>query len=639
MSDEMENKSVEEAIDTVESAETVETAEKAVEVTEASAESTAETTEVLKEEATETEEIPAEDAETGTEDVTVEEEATAATENTAVTDVVKKVKSNKKLLAVVAAALAVILVIVNAPKIGNAAVKLFTSPAGYFQHVEGKAVDEAIEQVAVSYDRVLSSAFAKDDVGSSAEVGVELGKDVRELLEDATRVDFDWLEKVAFAVKADSKKNASKTTIGLSLNGEQLISLLVMANLENGMGYLQIPELNESYLGMDLEEFFELCNVDMDMDDINEMKATYEEIYDALPDKSKLEKVMKRYSSLALSCVEDVTQDKKEVTVGDYTEKYTVLEATIDEETVQEMLEVIVKKLKEDKDVKKIIKDVVAVQDELDADEVYEEFLDALDDVEDSIDALDDIKFELVWKTYVNGKGEICGRVLEIEEAGAKVSSLMVKKGSKYAYELEAKVDGQKFSFAGAGKMTGSKLDGKFKLKVLSMKIADITLKDVKLKDLEDGYFSGTLSVSLSSVIAEAVERELDDFPFDVKDLVLKIDSDCGKSKADIKVSLYEEEKLLGVVYVESKTGNAGSIKSPKEKEVVMIEDVDDILDWVGDIDLDAFLDSLEGKVDDDILDLLDDVMSGVNFIPGFSGYDDDYYDDYGYDDYWYDEY
>lgn len=639
MSDEMENQSVEEVVDTadMQTEEAVETVETPV----AEADATEEATIAVEENAVASVEEEAEV--TATENVgdTATEDRSSASENV-VADVVQKVKSNKKLLAIAAAVLAVVLVIANAPKIGNAAVKLFTSPAGYFQHVEGKAAEEMVEKFADSYDTVISSVFATDDMGSSAEIGIELGEEVRELMEDATEVDFDWLEKVSFSVKADSKKDTSKTTLGLSLNGEQLISTILIANMADGMGYSQFPELNKYYLGVELDEFFEMNDVDADLDDIKEMQDTMKEIYGALPKKAKVEKVMKRYSSLAISCIEDVKQEKEEVTVGDYTEKYTVLEATIDEETLQDMLAVIIEELKKDKDVKEIIAEVAASQDEVDADEVYEAFLEALDDAEDEIDDLDDAKFELIWKTYVDGKGDIYGRVLEIEEEEVEVSSLMVMKGSKYAYELEAEVEGQKFSLDGAGKMTGSKLNGEFKLKVLSMKVADITVEDVKLKDLEDGYFNGTVSVSLSGVIAEAMESELDEFPFDMKDLVLKIDSDCGKSKANVKVSLYEDEKLLGAVYAESKTGKADSIKIPKESEVIMIEEEEDALDWVSEIDLDAFLDSLEGKVDDEILDFINDLISGEASLPSFDSDEDDYYydEDYWYDeeDYWYDD-
>ena len=78
-----------------------------------------------------------------------------------------------------------------------------------------------------------------------------------------------------------------------------------------------------------------------------------------------------------------------------------------------------------------------------------------------------------------------------------------------------------------------------------------------------------------------------------------------------------------------------------------MVEDEDDLMDWVQDIDVDAFLESLEGKVDDDLLDLLEDLIEGDVSLPSFGGYDDYYYDDdywydedYYYDDeYWYDEY
>lgn len=609
MSDEFENKSVEEVADATETTENVENVAIA---------------EVATEEATATPAV----AETVTEAVP------AVTENKVVKEKAPKAKSTTKWAILAVAAVALILIIANAPRIGNAAVKLFASPAGYFQHVEGKVMDDMIEQFADAYDDAITSMFAAEDASSKAEIGVQFGEDILDMMEDETDIDFKWMEKISFNVASDSTKDASKASVGFSLNDKQLISLLVMMNMKDGVGYAQVPELNESYLGMDLEEFFEMCELDMDMDDINEIYETYDKIYKAMPDKSKLEKVLKRYSNLALSCIDDVTEDKEEVTVGEYTDKYTVLEATIDEKTLQAMLEVIVKELKEDKDVKEIMEEVLSVQDEVDFDDVYDEFLDALDDFEDELDDLDDEDFEIIWKTYVNGKGEICGRVFEIEEADAEVSSLMVKKGNKYAYELEVNVEGVKVVLEGTGKMTSSKLDGDFKLKAVGMKMAEIKLEDVKVKDLEDGYFNGTISVSLASVAAKAVEDEIgDDFPFDIEDLVLEIKADTGKKKSDVKVSLLEKDKLIIGFNVASETGKAGKIKFPKDKEVVMVEDEDDLLDWVGDIDFDEFLESLESKVDDSLVDLIDDIMDGDVSLPSFDDYDDDYWYDY---DYWY---
>ena len=627
MNDETENKSVEEAVD-VETAETAETVE-TVEMTENTEE--AETVE----EETNTPALSAEDVQT--ENVTAEN-VPIAEEHQAAQNMTPGKKPGKLLIGLAVAAVALILVLANGAKIANAAVKLFTSPAGYFQHIVKKTSDESAEQFAKAYDKVISSTDAGVNESQSAEFSVEIGKSVRNLLEDATYQDFDWLEKVSFRVDADSTKEAAQTNMGLALNDKQLISLIVLANLKEEKGYLQIPELNKSYLGMEFEELFSM--LDIDMDDFNEVNESTEKVLKALPDKSKVEKIIKKYFDLAISCIDDVKQEKEKVTLEEVTNTYTVLEATIDEETLQSMLETIVKELKEDEDIKKIIMDVSATIEDADADDVYDEFLDALDDMEDEIDDLGDEKIEIVLKLYVDNKGEVYGTVVEIEEADLEVSNLMVRKGSKFAYEFEVKVNGVKGSLEGTGKMSGSKMSGDFLLKAAGMKLAELKAEDIQLKDLEDGYFNGTITVSLASSAAKLIENEVDDdFPFDIKKLNLKITSASSKADADCRISLNEGEKMLGAVSVTYKTGKADKIKFPADSEVVMIENESDLMDWAEDIDFDEFLESLEDKLDAGLMDLIEDAI-----LDGFSGgfgkksaddaYPvDDWDDDWG--DYW----
>ena len=627
MNDETENKSVEEAVD-VETAETAETVE-TVEMTENTEE--AETVE----EETNTPALSAEDVQT--ENVTAEN-VPIAEEHQAAQNMTPGKKPGKLLIGLAVAAVALILVLANGAKIANAAVKLFTSPAGYFQHIVKKTSDESAEQFAKAYDKVISSTDAGVNESQSAEFSVEIGKSVRNLLEDATYQDFDWLEKVSFRVDADSTKEAAQTNMGLALNDKQLISLIILANLKEEKGYLQIPELNKSYLGMEFEELFSM--LDIDMDDFNEVNESTEKVLKALPDKSKVEKIIKKYFDLAISCIDDVKQEKEKVTLEEVTNTYTVLETTIDEETLQSMLETIVKELKEDEDIKKIIMDVSATIEDADADDVYDEFLDALDDMEDEIDDLGDEKIEIVLKLYVDNKGEVYGTVVEIEEADLEVFNLMVRKGSKFAYEFEVKVNGVKGSLEGTGKMSGSKMSGDFLLKAAGMKLAELKAEDVQLKDLEDGYFNGTITVSLASSAAKLIENEVDDdFPFDIKKLNLKITSASSKADADCRISLNEGEKMLGAVSVTYKTGKADKIKFPADSEVVMIENESDLMDWAEDIDFDEFLESLEDKLDAGLMDLIEDAI-----LDGFSGgfgkksaddaYPvDDWDDDWG--DYW----
>jgi len=632
MSDEMEKQSVDETTDLAENVEATENVTVEENVAEATAAGGAE--ETLE---TVSDDSPAEEKadEAPVETVSAQPVQESAAESPKAEATSKTApKKNIKMLLAAVAAIVLVAVIANAPKIGNAAVKLFTSPAGYLQHLLKNASDEGAEQFAKGYDMALESMFAAEDMSSENELSITLGEDVRDLISEATDMDFDWMEKLSFLVNADSTKDAYKFDMGLALNDNRLISLVLLANMTEKMGYMQVPELNETYLGMDLEEL--LDENGMDFDDINEATEMYEKIYKALPKKAKVEKLLKRYSDLAISCIENVEQDKEEVKVDEITNTFTVLEATIDEGTLQDMLEVIVKELKEDKDIKEIMYAVVELDEDADADEVYEEFLEALEELEDELDSLDEEEFEMVVKFYADNKGTLMGCVVEVEEANVEVSSLTVQKGSKYASEFEVKVNGVKVVLEGTGKQTSSKLDGEFKLKAAGLKILELTLTDIKLKELEDGYFNGTVTVSLGSAAVSALEEELYGFPFDLGDLVLELKEESSKNKSEATLSLYEEDKLLGTFSVSSKIGKAGKIKSPKEKEVAMAEDESDLMDWVQDIDWDAFLESLEGKVDDDLLDMFEGLMNGDVSLPDMGGYDDDYYYD---DDYWYDEY
>jgi len=518
-------------------------------------------------------------------------------------------KSKKLMYALLAVAAVVVLVVaLNASKIVNAAVKLFTSPEAYYHHVEEKAAENLVEWIAEVYEQQVHSLFSFDDVGRSAEFTVEFGEDVRGLLEEETSMDFDWLEALSFFVSTDSLKSASKAEVGISLNQKQLLSLLMMYNVEDGIGYAQIPELNEDYLGIEIEEFCERYGLDMDRNDINEIYSIFDEIYDNLPDQKKVEKIMKRYSSLVISCIENVKQDTEEVNVGDLSKKYTVLTATIDEETLQKMCEEMIKELKKDKDIKEILTDILSLQDEIDSKDVYEEFQNLLEEAEDEIEALSKYDFEIEWKTYVDNEGTIVGRAVEIE--GVEISSLFVHTGGKFAYEFNVSANGANVALEGSGKMNNRELNGDFKLKVMGMTVVKLRAEDVKVKELKDGYFNGNVEISLAGMVASLIDSSEAGLPVSVGDLKLKTTMKNTESESSFKISLCEKEDLLAAVSVMSKNGKANKVKFPAKNNVVMIEDQSDLMEWVGGIDLEGFLEELKKTVGDDVVELLEDVIN-----------------------------
>ncbi len=575
-----------------------------------------------------------------TEDVIAEKatEGAASAETEAVSyeekEPTKQVSSLKKFLNVkillrVAAAAVILLVAFNAAEVANAAVKFFSSPKSYFEHVVGKASDKAVSKTAQSYGEMLSTLTRTESVGSSTEMGITFGEDVRGILSEDVALDLSWLEKLALLVDVDATEDATKTNMALAVNEDKLVSFQLLLDMAENYGYLQVPELNPDWLGMEMDDFLELCDVDMDTDEIKAATEESEKLYKALPSQAEVERVLKRYSNLMISCIEDVEQESETVTVGDVSQKFTVLEVSVDEETVQRMLEKAVKKLREDKDVKKIMLDILTVveeqdeTEELDADEVYEDFLDALDEMEDAIDDLDEADFEAVVKVYVDKKGDICGTVVTVEEEAVEVSCLMTKKGHQYAYEFEADVNGVKASLNGNGKMTDSKMNGEFEVRAAGMKLVDIQLADVRLRELQKGYFNGTVSVSLAKNVAGLLEKSVPEFPFEIKDLVLNYVVSTGKNHSDVTISLLEEENLLGSVFVKSETGKPKKIVPPSD--AMPVEDAEDLERWVDDMDIDAFLENLEGKISDELFTLLKVYVFGYPKEDGLTNLEDWY--------------
>ncbi len=519
------------------------------------------------------------------------------------------------------------------------------APEGYFQYILKKSSNESAEQIAKGYGLALESLNnSSEDMSSDAELSLTVGQSIRDMLEDETDINFDWMEKISLLVNSDITKDVYNVDLGVAFNEERLISLVVLANMSDEMAYLQIPELNETYLGMDFEML--LAEADVDMSDISEMTDVYKKLFESLPSEEEIEELLKRYCNLAISCIEDVEKSEEEVQVGELTDEFTVLEATIDEGTVKAVLEVIVAELKKDEVVKDIICDVtqtlcevLELQDEWDADEVYGDFSEALEEFEDELATLEEEDFELALKLYVDNKGQIAGWALEEEDV--KISSLTVMEGSQFAYEFEGTADGVTFILDGTGELTSTKLSGDFKVKMAGLKVLNFTLKDVMLKEMEEGYFNGTVSVSLGSGLVSAIEEELYDIPFELEDWVLELKGKSSENKSDMTLSLYENDDLLAALTLANEIGKAENIVSPDNTKVAMIDDEESLEEWANNCDIDGFVERMEGVFGEDLIALFDEMMSEDTYDDDYY-YEDDYWyedDDYYYeDDYWYED-
>ena len=218
----------------------------------------------------------------------------------------------------------------------------------------------------------------------------------------------------------------------------------LMLDMENEKVYVQIPELNEKYLAVDLEMLVEE-GTDMDMEEFMEMTGLATDIYNKLPDKKKVESLLQKYVSLAISCIKDVEEEEDTLSAGDVSADYTVLVVTIDDGTLRDMAETVIEAMMDDKELKEVIIEASAIQEEMDGEDVYDALMDELDEVLEDVDEIQmDEEYEM--KIWVDSKGEIRGRSLELDSKydSFAVSYAIPRDGKKAGIEVEAEMEGVK---------------------------------------------------------------------------------------------------------------------------------------------------------------------------------------------------
>lgn len=533
-------------------------------------------------------------------------------------EILQKVGGKKMVPLMAAAAAAVVLVVVviaNVARLGNFMHKTFSSPEKYYQYVEKKAAKALSASAGDMYAEYVDT-LKNYDRSVNAEVSVELGKDGQEMLELAglMGVDLSWLKSISVKGNWATKSGVTSADASIAMNKDNILSGGLILDTEKESLYIQIPELTKTYIGMDLGDF--MSNYEREM--LDETMESSKALADALPSQSDAQKISKKYLDIALGCIDDVSKKTEKETVEGVTQKFTAVEVTIDDDTLQDIMKAVLKEMKKDKDIKKIVRDVAKAVDE-DGDDVYEEFQESIDDI------LDDIKYydlgdaeELVMTVYIDGKGNISGRSLELKSSTGKrrdsatVKMLMTEKGSKFGYELSVSGFGsESVKLTGSGKKSGDKISGDFKLKYNGTSLVDVAVKNFDLDKAKKGQLDGAFEISASSKIGSLIGSAMAGSV--IEDVKLLLTFGSSKNTSTVSLGVEYDGDDLGKASVSVKTDKGSKASIPSGKNVVMVEDMDDLEDWIETIDWSKVISNLK-KTDlpSEVLDLLEDVVDMI---------------------------
>lgn len=514
----------------------------------------------------------------------------------------------------------------NFDRINNFVHKQFSSPAEYYQFVESRSVKEMAASGSSMYGSYLN-AMNVYDRSVSSEFALELGDEGQDLIALAglAGVNLSWLESVGISVDYSAKNNTFSLAAGTSLNNDNIISGSAIIDLEDGSAYLQIPELSNTYLCVEFAEILDEYDR-RELDEMVELLEFQQKLMEALPDEAQMENLINKYMSAALSQVDNVSMRTGTIKAEGIQQSCTELTIKIDGETMRDIAVQIIKTAQRDKDLKQIIIDYIDANDYpwIDGDEAYEEFLEELDDALSELKeaSFDDDDFAIEMKVYVDGKGNIKGRIFEITAAAASwgtaypyshddyydyydytytttITMVMPEKGRNFGYELSMEYDNEKVELSGAGNRKGDEITGDFQIKYNGTALVDITATGLNTEDLKKGTPNGTLTVGAASTL----KRFLGEYGYwyggaqmlsAIGDVKVTMDFDVTDASRKCKISVTRDKEYVGAVSVSVKTGAGSKATRPSGKNVVMIEDEYDVLDWLEDIDWDRFIDKLD---------------------------------------------
>jgi len=568
------------------------------------------------------EETPVVEAGTAAEETVKQVEAVNETLNYAQTipEPKKKAGGSKKAVFIVGGILvALILVLVicllNAASFTNFFKKTFSAPEDYYHFVEEKTVDEITAVAGNFYETAILEGLDSSNKGSSMELTVSLDEGGKDLIELAgfAGVDLSWIDDAKISADASIKDTLYGLGATFGLNGEDVISGNIIMDIEEGSAYVQIPELTKTYIGLDLEEEVGEYELEMMQD---QMEASAE-LLKACPDRAKFEKMLSKYLNIAIACMDDVSIDEKAIKVESVKQNCTELSVTIDAGTIVDMLEAILEEMEDDEDLEELITNFASLSPyDMYEDEIYDMLLEEIEYELEYLKSYADEDAEVVMYVYVDGKGEIVGREIEYEdywEETTRISMLMPKKGSDVAYEYSFEQYSTTVSLVGSGKESGNKVTGEFSVKYNGASLVDLKVKDFNTEDLKKLQLNGEVEVSMGSGISKVLG--MTEYAAAFEDALITMKAKSSDSVAELTIGAIYDEESLGTVTVTSKTGKASSVKIPNDKDVIYAEDVEDVEEWLEEVDWDNLIEKMENAdVSSDIIDEVEDIVDMLDY-------------------------
>ena len=492
----------------------------------------------------------------------------------------KTKKKGGKVGLIVAAAVLVALVacvVLFWNSISGFALRNFGDPTEYMLYVEKNSADTAIETVSGVYGQFMELQTRSNGAGTLA---LRPGESVVALLETALSqegvdLDLDWLKEINVNADTFLAGAVKEFDVGVGINGKGVATMKVIVDTEAGMIYLAVPELNDTWVSMPMEEEMVTSLTPAD---------TLHTLVDILPNEDNLEFLLNKYTDLVFENLGEAEKRTETVTVEGVEQKLVVLRVELTQLELVDLMEAVLEEAAKDTDILKMLDELSGVAESMgEYADLRSEYAYAIEEALMSLaelraESTDDVA--LILDTYVDDNHQIVGRQLDVVAANEKMGYLTATKGVDFGFEFYA--GGAEAS--GKGTITKDGTTGKFDVYVDGMKAMTLDFLNV---ELEKDILTGTVTITPDSMLLE--EAGLDSSVTSMLGGYLSIRLTLEEKSADLSLMAGNGE-LLGMK-IAMTDGKLENINIPNS---ISVEDNAAMEQWVTELDLNGVIGNLE---------------------------------------------
>lgn len=483
--------------------------------------------------------------------------------------------------------------------------QLTKSPAEYYAYVEGKALNNTLNDLIPYAER------QKKNVGFDMTSDITLQRDtIDSLLQSSQGISLDQLES-SYGIKLENfgfnllyghKNDITNGSLGLRLNQVDLITLEMFADVSSQSIYTRFPELSSAYLSLGPSE--------EDLAD-TEFKV---------PDTAKTVDFLKRYGTIVFENLSDVELQKgTQLTVDKITVKCSKITVTITEEDLYDIFLDFLEEAEDDEYIFELAKQQGITK---------EEYQDSIDDIRDDLTVSKDFYFEdnsFRMIVYVDSEGNIIGREFSEEDSLAGFGYHYLTKDNTNEYDVYIRDEIGDVILEGSG--TQTKKDGAYDgTATITVTIPDGQNSeytfDLEYEDYKFVYINNALCESGSFTISSP----------ELYGIRLTSDTRVEEDTQYNTLTLLLSTSKLLTVDTTVKYFEDYEVKMPPENAEVY--DSSEFFEYYSTLDVDQYLNELSAKLGVDLSSLFGSLQGSDDY------YYDDYYfdDDYYYDDEYYDD-